>query len=184
MSSFPRKIKLIDVLKTELEIQRPDFIKSFHENVDDDNLGFMSGKFDFFSFGNKEYRGKINQESFEIRRRRKFFEHYTSLVRARGNFFQRDDTLVIETEIRALHKGTIPFFVFIVFFYLVFLFSILLAENMQSLAILMIVVAFFGHGLFVFTILYFALRRSVGKLKYDLEREFYFMTKDVKAPRT
>ncbi len=55
MKEFLRKLKLIDNLNSELEIQKNDFVAILKENVDDGSTSFFSDAFDIFTSSKNSY---------------------------------------------------------------------------------------------------------------------------------
>ncbi len=116
MKEFLQKIKLIDHLTTELEIQKSDFLSNFKSCVDEGNIGYFFGAFDVFSSGKNEYKGHVGYDSFEIKRRRKFFDMHMNFAIAKGKYIQKVTTLIINTEINSFNGMMIPFYIFIIIF--------------------------------------------------------------------
>ncbi len=70
----------------------------------------------------------------------------------------------------------IPFYLFAIFFYLLIIVVLITSSSLEGdakFAIPFIVL----HGAFMLGLPYFLMRKSVSKMKYELEREFYFLTK-------
>lgn len=168
---------MIDHLTTELEISRNDFVNKLKEHVDDGGVGFLSDMFDVFSSGKNEFKGKVEYEGFKIKRKKRFFDMNMNLAIAEGKFIQRDQLLIIETEINGFHKMFVPFYIFGIFLYPIILTSFLMTDNLEPNALLLTIPFLFLHAAFMFGIPYFVMRNSARKMKYELEREFFYMTK-------
>lgn len=181
MEEFLKKLKLIDHLTTEVEIQKMEFVTRFKENVDEGSTGFMSDTFDVFSLSKNEYKGYVGFDSFKIKRRRRFFDMNMSLAVAKGRYSQKDNILIIDTEVNGFSGMMIPFYFFAIIFYTIFIAVFLFADNIEGngagFAFPFIVI----HAALMFGIPYFMMRRSTSRMKYELEREFYYMAK-TKAP--
>ncbi len=177
MKDFLKQLKLIDYLNTELEIDKHDFINRLKANVDEGDTGMFSEAFDVFSYSKNEYKGHVGLDEFKIKRRRKFFDMNMNLAIAKGIYKQQDNNLIIYTEINGFTGMMIPFYVFLIVFYLIFIIGFSTSENVGGN------MDFFGlpfiiiHAAFMFGIPYFMMRRSVSRMKHELEREFYYMTK-------
>lgn len=175
MKEFLKKIKLLDHLKIELEIQKSDFVNRLKGIVKEGSVGIMTDGFDAFSSSKKEYKGEVNSRGFKLKRRKKFFDFNKNIAVAKGTYLQKDNVLVITAEINGFHKMMIPFYIFILLFYSVFAFGFLsnglfIEQPIMPPFILL-------HGAFMFGLPYFFMRRSTSRLKHELEREFYFITK-------
>jgi hypothetical protein len=178
MKRFLEKLRLIEYLTTELEIQKSDFLKNFKHHVDEGDIGYFSGAFDAFSSSKNEYKGHVGNENFKIRRRRKFFDTNMNLATAKGIYRQKGNNLIIETEINGFSGMMIPMYIFLIIFYSIFIFGFFMADNIEGGDQVFVGPFIFIHALFMFGIPYFIMRRSVHRLKHELEREFYYMTKD------
>ncbi|PTX12245.1 hypothetical protein C8N40_11443 [Pontibacter mucosus] len=176
MKDFFRKIKLVDNLTTEIEIQRNEFVARLKENVDEGSTSLFSDMFDVFSSSSNEYKGTIRMEYFKLRRRRRFFDMNMNVAVAKGTFTQKEKILIVDTEINGFSGMMIPFYMFAIIFYLIFISTFLFAENIEgaSFAFPFLVI----HAAFMFGLPYFVMRRSVDRMKHELEREFYYMTKN------
>ena len=177
MKEFLRKLRLIDYLQTELEIQKNDFINKLREHVDEGGTGIFSDTFDVFSSSKNEYKGEVNYNGFKIKRRRKFFDMNMNMAVANGTYYEKDNKLIIDTEINGFHGMMIPFYIFCIVIYGVFIVGFLLADkiggNVTGFAFPFIIF----HAAFMMGIPYFIMRRSTKRLKHELEREFFYLTK-------
>ena len=183
MKEFLQKIKLIDHLTTELEIQKSDFLSNFKSCVGEGNISYFSGAFDVFSSSKNEYKGHVGYDSFKIRRRRKFFDMNMNFAIAKGKYIQKGTTLIINTEINSFSGMMIPFYISIIIFYTIFAVAFFSADNMIDGDQLYFGGFIIVHACFMFGIPYFMMRRSTQRLKHELEREFYFMTRSKNGSR-
>lgn len=177
MKDFLKKLKLIDYLNTELEIDKHDFVNRLKANVDEGGTGMFSEAFDAFSSSKNEYKGHVGLDDFKIKRRRKFFDMNMNLAIAKGTYEQRENNLIINTEINGFSGMMIPFYGFLIVFYLIFIFVFSTAENIEGNMDFFALPFIIIHAAFMFGIPYFIMRRSVSRMKHELEREFYYMTK-------
>lgn len=177
MKDFLRSIQLIQDLRIELEISQNDFVNKLRNEVEESELGLFSDFFDVFSSNKKEYKGMVSYESFRIKRKRKFFDNRASNAIASGRFENRENRLIIHAEINGFHNGMIFFYIIITVFYLFFLSTFIGFSQADS------GFSFFGlpfiliHALLMYSIPYFVMRRASKRLKHNLEREFYYLTK-------
>ncbi len=179
MKEYLKKLKLVDQLTTEIEIERNQFVGRFKEHVDQGDTSIFSDIFDVFSSSKNEYKGNVNHAGFKIKRRRRFFDMNMGLAIATGKFHEKENTLVISTEINSFHGIMIPFYIFIAIFYLIFIFGFsfvaFTGESNGEVAFAIPFLLF--HAAFMFGIPYFMMRRSTSRMKRELEREFFYMTK-------
>lgn len=177
MKDFLKKIKLIEYLTIELDIQKNEFISTLKESVDEGSTGFMSDSFDVFSSSKNEYKGHVGFENFKIKRRKRFFDTYVNLAVAKGTYRQKENTLIIDTEISGFNGMMIPFYIFILIFYSIFVIAFLFADNIEGASPVLTLLFILIHASFMFGLPYFIMRRSMKRMKHELEREFFYMTK-------
>ena len=177
MKDFLKKLKLVDYLVTELEISQHDFVNRLSASVDEGSVGMFFNSFEAFSSSKNEFKGHVGLYDFKIRRRRRFFDMNMNLAVASGTFEQRGNFLRINTEINGFMGMIVPFYVLLIVFYSVFVILFLTADdvegNMDFIALPFIII----HAAFMFGVPYFMMRRSVSKMKHELDREFYYLTK-------
>lgn len=172
MDNFLERIKLIDNLFLELDIEQSEFIKRLKDNVNDGDTSMFFSQFDIFTSKKKEFVGHIGINTFKIRKRHKFFQTKANLAIAEGNIRHNGNQLKIDAKIKAFSGFLIFFLVFLLIFYSVFLTNMISSGGTLFMFPFIII-----HGLLMIGIPYFILRRSVKQMKYDLEREFYFMSR-------
>ena len=78
MNDYLKKIKLAQEINIELQISKSDFTKKFRENVDESDLGFEP--FEVFTSSKNEYKGNIENNRFELKKRRKLFVFFNSIL--------------------------------------------------------------------------------------------------------
>ena len=178
MREILRKLKLVEYLTTELNIDKNEFVRNFREQVDHGDVGFMSGAFDVFSSSKNEYKGYVGPDYFKIKRRRRFFDTSMNVALAKGTYEQKEGSLLITTEVNGFSMMMIPFYLFALFFYLIFLVSFLFSDGWMGNDTVFIVPFMLIHAAFMLGMPYFMMRRSTKRLAYELEREFFYMTKN------
>ncbi|MFT5915831.1 MAG: hypothetical protein ACI81T_002334 [Bacteroidia bacterium] len=174
MKTFLRKIKLSEDVEMELETEQLVFLRGWEELVDFGNPTPLSNVFEAFSSSKNDFVGQIDADSFTLRRRRRLFESNMNVAVAKGNYIQNGGFLQINMEINALSPIFIPLFALITVVYFVAGFFVV-ASNPESALFILPFLAL--HASLMLGIPYLFLRRSVKRMKRDLEREFYFMTK-------
>lgn len=168
MKEFLRKIKLIDDWTTHLPISQQNFVDRLSAITEERELGLFSDVFMPFKSSRKEYAGHVGFDEFKIRRRMKFSQTNQNLAFAEGTFNENNGQLTIEAEINGFSSR------FILLYTVVFLFTFVPAIFTNSgIGILMSLL--FGIGMLF--VLYLIMRTFMERLKYDLEREFFYLTK-------
>lgn len=174
MKEFLKRLKLIDRMTTTLQTSKVEFFNRLNEVTDAGSTGMMSDTFDVFSSSKNEFKGQVNFDSFKIKRKRRFFDSNMNLAVANGTFAESNGKLTIETEIIGFNNFFIVFYVFLIIFYSIFIFGFLFSSKSGGFIALPFILL---HGAFMFGVPYFMMRRSVKRLKYELEREFFYLTK-------
>lgn len=177
MREFLKRLKLIDSMTTTLQTSKVEFVNRLNEITDEGSTGMMSDTFDVFSSSKNEFKGQVSFDSFKIKRRRRFFDTNMNFAVANGTFEENNGQLTIDTEINGFNNFFIVFYVFLIIFYSIFIFGFASSDKNGSgefVAIPFILL----HGTFMFGLPYFMMRRSVKRLKYELEREFFYLTKN------
>ncbi|MBK6282596.1 MAG: hypothetical protein IPF54_07960 [Draconibacterium sp.] len=178
MNHFLEKIKLIDHLRTELDIQKEEFVKILKSKVDEGDYGLLISGFDIFSSSKNEFKGYVDCDKFKIRKRRGFFDINLNIAIAKGSFIHDKDKLVITTDINSFSGIMIAFYSFAIFIYLMLIISFFASEfNEATTDDLLIIPFIIIHSTLMLGIPYLIMRSSTKRLKYDLEREFYYITK-------
>ena len=175
---FLKKILLIDYLTMEIEIQQSDFLVKFREYVDEGDIGIFSDAFEVFSSSKNEYKGHVGYNNFKIRKRKRFFDSNRNIAIATGKLLQQGRMLLIETEINGFNGIMKSFFIIAGAFYIIFMITFLsVSFNTIGGSSFFPFTFIIIHALFMFGIPYFMMRRSVKRMKHDLERELFYITK-------
>ncbi|HOX81899.1 MAG TPA: hypothetical protein PLJ60_11690 [Chryseolinea sp.] len=174
MKELLERIKLIVHFTIELEIEKPVFVNKLIQNIDEGDTGTFFSPFEAFSSSKNNYKGKVAFDQFKIRRRRKFFDTNMNLATAKGAFKQVDKNVVIQTEINGFNGMLIPYYIFVPIFYLLFIIGFAFADSSPQ-ELWYIIPFMIVHATLMLGFPYFFMRRGVSKMKYELERDLYYM---------
>jgi hypothetical protein len=169
------RLKLIELFTTTLDISKINFVNRLSEITDRGDTGLFSDTFDIFSSSKNEFKGEVTFDNFKIKKRSKFFNRNMGYAVANGTFSEQDGKLVVETEISGFTNYFIFFYAFLIFTCSIFIVVLLLTFNKPPFFVLPSLLL---HFAFMFLVPYLLVRRSVKQLKYDLEREFFYLTKN------
>jgi hypothetical protein len=178
MDEFLRKIELLDNFTVELEVDRNVFVDRLMSIVDPGSTETIFTLFEGFGSNGMEYKGKVDNEGFEIRRRKKLFDSNINLAIAKGKWRQREDHLIVNTEVKSFNNFFIFFIIMAIVFYGFAFVAIFLSENgteESSLWMAISIPFLFVHAAFMLGIPSFIMRRSINRMKYDLTREFHYL---------
>jgi hypothetical protein len=175
MKELLERLKLIQHFTIEIEAEKSDFVKKLMERVDEGSTGTFFSAFEAFDSSKNEYKGTARSDGFKIRRRRKFFDMNLNLAIAKGSYRQKDNLLLIDTEIYGFHGMLIPFYIFVPIFYVIGIIVFLTTDNPpQPWFVFPFIVV---HAVFMLGIPYLIMRKGVNRMKYDLERDLFFIAK-------
>ncbi|MFY7938393.1 MAG: hypothetical protein ACOVOQ_13515 [Flavobacterium sp.] len=174
MTELLKRLKLIDSFTTTLQTSKVEFVNRLIEITDKGDTRMISDTFDVFSSSKNEFRGEVNFEGFKIKRRRKFFDTNMNFAVANGKFSEKNGQLTIDTEITGFSNFFIVFYVFLIIFYPIFIFDFFSSDNEGKFNVILFILF---HGTLMFGLPYFMMRRGIKQLKYELEREFFYLTK-------
>lgn len=174
MREFLKKIKLIDNFTSTLQLTKQDFINRLRLITDQGSPNAMDPFEGFFSSKN-EFKGEISHNGFKLRRRRKLFERSSTIAIATGKVKEENGQLTIQTEIYGFSNFMYVFYGILILFYSVIFVGFVFSDN--SIPIFIFPFLIF-HGALMTLIPYFLMRSSVKKMKYELEREFFYLTKN------
>jgi len=177
MKRFLKRIKLIQHLTTELNVQKNAFIVAFRQHVDEGNTSSWSS-LDFLTSSKNVYKGQVGFDGFKIKRRAQLFDANTNFAVAKGTYRQIGQNLVINTEIYGVSRWMIFYYIIILLFYSVFIVLIFYVEDSDFKFTLPIILV---HASFMFGLSYFLMRKSISRMKHDLERELYYVTKNISS---
>jgi len=173
MEDFLKRIQLIKEKQIKLPIEKAEFSKVLRQNIDEGDIGLFSGMFEAFSSSKNKYKGTISNNAFEIRKRRVLFQRNQILARVKGTFRQKNDHLVVDLTINGFSNMMIPFYVFAILFYVIFISTISFNSGAFGVFYIFIII----HGMLMFGLPYILMRKSVTHTADDIEKELYFMTK-------
>lgn len=176
MDNFLRKIKLIDSLTVELKGNKSDFIRKFRQNVEESDLSYSDSFFEVFKSSPNEYKGNIDNHVFALRRKAKLFDTNRNFAVVEGKMTEKSDKLILEADIKAIRKSMKFFFIFFILVFIIIITGAIIVPIMTGkdalpLGVLPFV---FLYMLIIIAVPYFRTRRSITRMKYDLERDFAF----------
>ncbi|MEM6299854.1 MAG: hypothetical protein AAF740_14285 [Bacteroidota bacterium] len=172
MNDFLRKLGFICDMQIEVDALKSDFVRVFRDQVDDDDLGLMSDTLDVFKSSKNDFKGKINDSGFVIKRRRRFFSNRMNYAKAHGFISQEDDKLVIDVEVNAFHKMFYVWYLIIPLFYVVAI-TTFLATGEADFVFPVFFLIF--HALFMLGLPFFMMRAAASRFAKALEREFVYI---------
>jgi hypothetical protein len=174
MKGFFRKIGLVDNVSIELPVRRDEFLKTLRIHVDEPG----GELFEVFSNSKNDYKGRVSHDTFDIRKRRRLFDSRLNFARAAGRVSGKDDSTIIDVELTGYSPLVIPFFVFLFLVYGFVIASILFQSDGFLWTIPLVVL----HALFMIGIPYIVMRKSMSRIRYDMERDFFFMIRRSLSP--
>lgn len=177
MENILRKLKLISDFKTELEIEKSEFVERLKLHVDPSEFGLFSNINDIFSSSKNDFKGYVGRDYFEIKRKRSFFDGNKNLATAKGTYLQNGNKLLINVKVKGFNKSFIPFLIFIPIIYIIAIITFIVASTNDTEIPFFILPFILLHGALMLGIPYFLMKRSLKNMEKELEREFFYLTK-------
>jgi len=175
MKEFLKRIKLINKFTIVLYLNRSEFVDQLSAITELKAKGTFLNAFDMFSADRYQYKGRVTYDGFKISQQKRFYDTNMNPAVASGILYEENGQLTSETEINGFNNYFILIYAALFVFYTVFLFGIATSKNNSFIAIPLLFV--FLHGTTLFSMLYLIMKRNVKKMKYDLERDFFYLTK-------
>lgn len=173
------RLKLRDYLTVELAVTKSDFVNKLKQIVDPGTVGGMfADTFDVFSSSKKVYKGEVSSAGFLIKRRRRFFDFNSIGARAKGTYGQSDKGLRVDVTVNGFESSFTIYYIAITIFYSLFLGTVVFAGMSGSGFPFFAVPFILLHATFMYGWPYFMMKRAVANTKRELEREFYFLTRE------
>ena len=178
MSSFLERIKLKTSYEVEYPIGQEEFTALFKENVDYGDTSLQP--FEALKSSENDYVGDISKYGFKLRRRRRMFDFNQNLSIVSGEFLGLTRNITIRLTINAFRKILlIPLILLLLLYAVGIVVGIIFSIREDSAIITYILPPVLIHGLLMFGIPYFLMRRSVRKMKKEIDREFtYWISKN------
>lgn len=172
-SSLTEKLGLRRHLTVTLPVERSLFYSRLKAATVPGNFGLFSGLNELFSSGDHQFVGRVDLNSFKLRHPHRFFEFNQIATVASGSFREEGDLLVVETQVNGFTPQIKLIYGFTIVFYALFAGIFLSTPGLLDITLPLLIL----HGLFIFGITYFLIRRSVRNMIRNLEREFVFITR-------
>lgn len=174
LKAFLKKIKLIKNFSIDIPLNTTELIRKLDHIVDEDSYNFFEG---FFPDKNI-FKGEVNSHGFKIKR--KLSRNTNVMTVAYGSFIEHNETTKINVEIIGYDTFMKIFYCFQMIFWAIILFSMLISGINHNLEVGSALAVVFLFGMIVIMIIgpYFMMRRSMERMKYDLERELLYLTKN------
>lgn len=173
MNDFLRRIGLVQDFQLTMNVSKSDFIRALIANLDEPQADF----FDVFSRSKALYKGKVQNDQFTMKRKRRFLDSHFRSAKVTGNITTKNDTLILDIQISGFHKMFLALAALLVVFYS-FAFSAMFVSNSSEVPKTFVTLFILAHATIMLAIPYFMMKRSIKTTREDLEREFFYMVKD------
>ena len=169
-----KRLGLVDHLEFVLDTDRHALAERLSLNVENDQSDFS----DLFSSSKCEYKGNVTANGFSIRRRKRWFDTSPAFCKVNGVFQDvgnNNGQVRVSVEINAFSGRVRLMTILIGIFYGVAICATLgfgIFKDPKALFGLLGVVI---HGFLMVGILYLVLRKSTRRMKYDIERDLFYI---------
>jgi hypothetical protein len=175
MKEFLKRIGFIDHLTIHLNISREDFVKRLSSVTKEGKIGIFSDGLGSFLSSKNGFIGHVSYEGFRIKKKIRLFTTSNNISIAKGAFSEKNGQLMIEIEINGLDKAAILFFSLPLLFLPIGIIALLYSAEKEKFRAIPSLIIF---GITLLSILSLHLRSQVDTFKHELEREFYYLTKN------
>jgi len=173
MDKILKKVGLLTYCQFKLNTDQGTFANKLNDIVENKSLDIFSDMGDVFSRNEKNYKGSVTHQGFEIRRKRKLFDMNMNFTKIKGTFEQNKDALQLNIELRAFHPFLTFYYVFLAIIYSIFLISFIFTGGFDGNYFVLPFILV--HALFMAGIPYLVLKRGLKKTLYEIEREFNYL---------
>ena len=171
MSDFLRSIKLIRDFTITLNCSKSYFMKALAENTKPGSL--MLRMFEILTSG-PPFRGTVGIDQFKIRQRQMAASNRTYMVTVKGTVMERNDKTIITLEASGAN-WMLGFFGMMTVF--LFAAAVMILVTSQNFPVFIFPVMLLQVSL-ILLIPYIMLRRALGNIQREYEKEFHFLVKD------
>ena len=169
-----------DYLEMQLNLSASDFEQKLKSLVDTEQKRKRSRPLFKMDDSGKIYFGRISDGKFSFQQRRRFANVHQNFSKVNGVFHEEDGKVNISMTVYSGSKWMLLFLLPLLLFYVVSIGAVVY-DTSDSILPFFIVPFLLLHGAFMVGILYFSTRREVKQMKYMLERELYFFTRESNA---
>ncbi len=174
MSNRLDKLGLSEDLSLKYYVRQEDFIRELKKNVDIE-YGNRFGDISYaFGINKTAYRGKVNEDSFLLRKKKSFFDSVSSIAVISGQITDEKNGTRVNVTICSFTMMVKLMGICLIAFYAIAAIYLPYSELIQKFGY-MPFVFILGHALIMFLIFYAILRRSVSKISENLDRDFKIM---------
>jgi hypothetical protein len=175
MNKLLTKLKLVDYHEFTLPVDKNHLVNKLKANVDRGSTSnFLSG-LEMFSSSKNEYKGEVLADSFHLRKRPKMFDmNSMTSAKAKGILNEVANGTQVNLEINGFTGQFKPFLILVPIIYIIFIIAFLSSDTFPAFGLVFILV----HGVFMLGMPYMFMRRSISRLKYDIERDMYYMVRN------
>ncbi|HMK06721.1 MAG TPA: hypothetical protein VK476_04270 [Flavobacterium sp.] len=173
MAGFAETLKLVDNFTIDVDLPKKDFVQKLSNIVyKGKGTGLNQSSNDFLKL-TVIYKGTVGPDRFKIKRIRWFLDPHSNMAAAEGIISENNGRTRVDIEVSGLTPLFLAFYAFLFFVYFggIAYFMFKYHEVVYSAPILI------AQGIVMAAFPYIIMRRSVHRLKYDLDREFFYLTK-------
>lgn len=172
------KLGIINFLDLTLDIRRSEFVEKLNKAVEPGKTSGFNGLSEVFSRDPREYVGSVEPSGFQLKQKRRAFSFNKGIATAKGEFTERNGKLNVKVEINGIHKTLkILIWLLVAFYAIGISFVLFLLIQKGDLGFLAGLLGILVHAVFMFGIFFLLGRAGAKKMKYDLERELFFIAK-------
>lgn len=171
MKSLAEKIGIIEKFEIELKISKKEFLKKIKDRIE------SKGHY-FFGISNTNkpfFKGSISNDSFELKRKRRFLDSHLDFIKTSGNFYQKGSNLIINAKVSGYNIIVLIVFTIAIIIYLIGFLSITTGDTRIFNKLMFDYLFLFGHFCLMTGIPYLVIRRIVRKVKVEFDSDLHLL---------
>ncbi len=180
MKNFLKRLRLIDCLTAGLSIDKNEFVDKLSADVDQTAYWFFSDITVSLPVSKNQFKGRVYINGFKLKIRQKYFDAKTnataryiiSFVVGNGLFDEQNNRQLIKTGISGFSRYLGAFFLICC---TVPFWDLFQKPRDEAFIVLLFLSV---HATCMLTLISFFMRRSIRRLKNELDTAFYCLTKD------
>ncbi|OON70878.1 hypothetical protein [Hymenobacter sp. CRA2] len=165
-----RRLKIVQDTTLHLPIEKELFVARLAAVTEQGYSSPLFSAVHALRSSGKEFTGDVGPDYFTIRRKASFSNPGLSAVTIRGTLLPADTGCAVELELDGFHLLYRMAYSLLALLYLFMLIYAVTSQPMLLAALLL-------HIAIIGVMPYISMRRSVSKMKHNIERELFFLTK-------
>ena len=173
-----KKLKLIQSVELKLKISKTKFIQNLKDNVDREDVNFLTYLLEPFSGGTCKYKGKVGHKGFILKKRSRLFDLGKNISVIEGTCKQKGKSLRVAIQIDGFRGGMKLYYALLSLIFLWYS-----ANNLSSMIdgesdeLTITIIILILQMIFLFGMPYLIMRRSIRYVKREILDDLSHLSK-------